>query len=485
MTTTVNQATKLECELDPLYMLRYVYKQQFGSKLLVGRHHHVVSQTLKRVISGEITRLIVNLPPGYTKTEQIVRKFIPYGLALNPRARFLHLSYSDELALLNSADARNILRLPSYRDKWPLQTREDADSKSTWLTTEGGGVRASSTRGQVTGFRAGHMESGFQGAMLIDDPHKPDDVYHKTMREAVVNNYNATLRSRVALETTPVILVMQRLHYHDLSGFLLRGGSGEQWHHLCLPVHIDNSQGYPEEYTHGLPIAHGLEDGWLWPAKHSDAHATALQADRRVYAAQYRQAPIKHDTEGALWTEAMLDAARQAGRSLPSIKRTVIGVDPQGAAPGDQKKKNAKTGIVVCNAHADDRYSVVADLSQNAHPADWATAVIKAAKQYQADAVIAETNQGGAMVEHTLRLMGYTGRVIKVHATKGKYTRAEPVAALYHQGQVAHVGALSALEGRMLEYVPGAEESPDELDAMVWAMHALAPLGASRYGVFT
>ena len=96
------------------------------------------------------------------------------------------------------------------------------------------------------------------------------------------NNYNETIASRLAIETVPIVLIMQRVHYNDLAGYLLRRGSGEVWYHLNLPVIIDNKKKYPEEYTHGKPIDHGLSDGWLWPFKHNDTHLVALKSHKRL-----------------------------------------------------------------------------------------------------------------------------------------------------------------------------------------------------------
>jgi hypothetical protein len=280
--TTVEQrnfARKIECEEDGLYYSRYFFKQRTGGKMIIAPHHLAIQRALDRVINGEITRLVINVPPGYTKTELATINMMGRGLALNKRARFMHLSYSHNLALLNSSTARGMIKSRLYQAMWPMELRDDADSKAMWWNEHGGGVYASSAAGQVTGFRAGHMEPGWQGALIIDDPVKPDDAYSDIVRNGVNNRFNETIKSRLAIETTPMIVIMQRIHYHDLSGYLLRGGSGEKWHHLNLPVIIDNSQSYAAQYpenTHAIPIDHGLPDGWLWPFKHNESHRVSL-----------------------------------------------------------------------------------------------------------------------------------------------------------------------------------------------------------------
>ncbi|HHI2545123.1 DNA-packaging protein [Klebsiella quasipneumoniae subsp. similipneumoniae] len=477
--TTAEQkafARKVECEEDGLYYARYFFKQRTGGKMIVAPHHKVIQKTLDRVIDGEIQRLIINVPPGYTKTELATINMMGRGLALNCRARFMHLSYSHNLALLNSSTARGMIKSQAYQSMWPMALRDDADSKAMWWTEHGGGVYASSAAGQVTGFRAGHMEPGWQGALIIDDPVKPDDAYSEIVRDGVNNRFNETIKSRLAIETTPMIVIMQRIHYHDLSGYLLRGGSGEKWHHLNLPVIIDSSRSYEEIYpenTHAIPIYHGLPDGWLWPFKHNESHRVSLFSHRRTAEAQYMQNPKRFNAEGALWNEEMISAAH-AMRITQELTRTVVAIDPQAT----NSEESDESGIAVASVYGsgDERqYSLDADYSGKYSPNGWATKAIEAYEQHEADAIVIETNQGGDMAEDTLRNAGFGGRIIRVHASKGKYARAEPISALYAQGRVAHRGSLYEVENQFMEYVPStAKKSPDRLDAAVYALTELS-----------
>ncbi|WP_419204196.1 hypothetical protein [Bordetella trematum] len=478
---TADDAVRAEmCKADGLYFARYFFKQRMGAKMIVAPHHKVIQQTLDRVVSGEISRLIINIPPGYTKTELATINMIGRGLALNNRARFMHLSYSHNLALLNSSTARGIVKSQAYQSMWPMALKDDADSKAMWWTEHGGGVYASSAAGQVTGFRAGHMEPGWQGALIIDDPVKPDDAYSDTVRGGINDRFNETIKSRLAIETTPMVVIMQRIHYHDLSGYLLRGGSGEMWHHLNLPVIIDNSEAYPSENTHGIPVEHGLPDGWLWPYKHNESHRAALFSHRRTAEAQYMQRPRRFNAEGALWNEQLV-AAAHALELRQDLLRTVVAIDPQAT----NSEESDETGIVAASVYGSGdtrQFSVDGDYSGKFSPAGWAKKAMGAYEQHQADAIVIETNQGGDMAEETLRNAGFKGRIVRVHASKGKFARAEPISALYEQGRVAHRGALYLLENQLMEYVPAtAKKSPDRLDAMVWALTELS--GAQAMGL--
>ena len=281
---------KKALESSHLLFSRYFFKVRDGMKFIVNQHHDIMCETLDKVFSGEITRLIINIPPRYTKTELAVNFFVARGMAKNPRARFIHVSYSRDLAQVNSVTIKKIQESPEYQKYWPMACRKDSKAKGIWNTDKGGGLLATSSGGGITGFGAGLMEPGFSGAFIIDDPLKPDDAHSEVERSKVNKRATETFASRLAHEKVPIIVIMQRLHEDDYTGFLLKGGTGERWHHLLLPVEINSGRKYPEEYTHGIPVQHSLPDGPLWEYKHgmdkienmrkTDPYTTASQLDQ-------------------------------------------------------------------------------------------------------------------------------------------------------------------------------------------------------------
>lgn len=299
MTTSVEKSKiagrKYVMEQSHLHFARYFFKHREGSKFIVSPHHKIISDAFDKVISGEINRLIVNVPPGYTKTELAVIAFMARGLAVNAKAKFIHTSYSNDLALLNSQVTRDVIESEEYQQHWPMEIRVDTAAKKRWFTKEGGGVYAVSSGGAITGFRAGRMEEGFTGAFVIDDPLKPDDAYSEPARTRINNRFMNTIKSRLAIESVPVIVIMQRLHEDDLCAFLLKGGSGEKWHHLLLPTPIPEGSvksWYPKEYTHGIPIEYKLPVGALWKYKHNDEQLEIMyKADPYTSTSQYGQGP--------------------------------------------------------------------------------------------------------------------------------------------------------------------------------------------------
>jgi len=278
-----------------LEFTKYFFEAKEGQPLIVGPYHEVLCKTLDRVFSGEIKRLIINVPPRYGKTEIAVKNFVARGFAINPGSRFIHSSYSDELALDNSSDIRELIQLEEYQDFWPISHKVDTKAKGLWRTSEGGGLKASAAGKAITGFGAGRMvqegeEWEFNGALIIDDPLKPDDALSDATRKAVNNRWATTFRSRLADDkNTPVIVIMQRLHINDFVGHLL-DESGEKWHVLKLPLLLGEET---EPHPNAIMVEHGLPDGPLWDYKHDlESIETVKKALGPVFDGQYQQEPI-------------------------------------------------------------------------------------------------------------------------------------------------------------------------------------------------
>lgn len=248
---------KYMLEKDGIQFMRYFFALREGTPMIRNWHHYVIEYVLQAVYDCKIKRLIINIAPGYTKTEQAVLNFICRGLALNPKSKYIHTSYSGDLAHENSSKIKETICSQEFQELWPMAIRVDTKGKKRWWNEEGGGMMATASGGQITGFRAGRMSPGFTGAFINDDPVKPDDGFSVVKRSAINNRFNNTMRSRLAIETVPMINIMQRIHEDDLTGYLLKGGSGDKWHHLVIPTHLTTevlNKPYPEDYTHGIRI---------------------------------------------------------------------------------------------------------------------------------------------------------------------------------------------------------------------------------------
>lgn len=182
---------------------------------------------------------------------------------------------------------------------------------------------------------------------------------------------------------------------------------------------------------------------------------------------------VLEEVEGALWTRDTIESARVT--KAPPLVRIVVGVDPA-VTSGESSDE---TGIVVVGMTADGHYYVLDDKTLRATPDAWARAAVLAYQEHKADRIVAETNNGGDMVTLLMRQVDSTVSVKKVTATRGKQLRAEPISSLYEQGRVHHVGYFAELEMQMCEWTPQSNESPDRLDALVWAITELNTGGST------
>lgn len=337
--TNEERVLKKMCEEDFMFFMRYIYKENNNRRFLPAEHLKKIANLVHSIINGEVSRAIINIPPRYGKTETLVKGLMAYGLALNKRSKFIHLSYSDDLALDNSSQTKEYIQSEAFQRFWSMTLKKDAQGKKKWFNEFGGGVYATSTGGQITGFGAGVAGADvFSGAIIIDDPLKPDDAFSEPRRNAVNNRYNNTIRSRTNDLTekgskqfiTPIIVIMQRLHEEDLSGFLLDGGSGEKWHHLCLPALDENNNP-------------------LWESKHSFKQLESIrQADRYTFAGQYMQRPAPE--EGMEWRKEWFNIISK--KDIPRDIRWDMLID--GAYTKDTS--NDPTGIMIYGKSGNDLY---------------------------------------------------------------------------------------------------------------------------------
>lgn len=315
-------------QLDPKELLRLemlsslekytkaMYKAQNKRSFVVNFHHKLIFEALQDVVDGKCKYLMINMPPRYSKTEIVIKQFISWCFALNPVCKFLHLSYSDLLVKDNSATVRSIMMEPLYKTLFPDSALErEKGSSERWKTLAGGEMYAVSTQGQVTGFGAGLVdedyenmsyedltfdkelnemlgligakENIFNGAILIDDPMKPEDGESEVVRERINTRFESTIRNRVNSRNTPIIIIMQRLHENDLCGYLL-DQEPEKWRVLSLPA-------IQEDPVTGEKKA-------LWPMKHTLEELEHLrEINPIIFDTQYMQDP--KPKEGLMYSE--------------------------------------------------------------------------------------------------------------------------------------------------------------------------------------
>jgi predicted phage terminase large subunit-like protein len=286
---------------DLYFYTRWMFYQRRRFFWKRGPHHKTICDALTRVFRGECRRLIINVAPRYSKTELAVSNFVSWTMGQYPDAEFIHTSYGAKLAAKNALATREMLSHPAYQEIFPAAMLDPSSSaRDDWKTTAGGVLYATGSSGPITGFGAGKQRDGFGGAIIIDDPHKPDEAESETVREGVIEWFQNTLESRTNTPDTPIILIMQRLHERDLAGWLLNGGNGETWEHVCIPAR--NEDGTP-----------------LWPEKHTAADLARMEeANPYVFAGQYMQAPAPRD--GGVFKPSRIDIVDALPAGLELIR---------------------------------------------------------------------------------------------------------------------------------------------------------------------
>lgn len=306
------QLERERCEKEHLFFTRRFFLPRMGFKFSVNWHHEYIADKIDQVISGKVKNLVINVPPGSGKTE-LLTNLIARGLARNARSRFLYLSFSQSLVEDVSATARNIVKSVDFQSLWPVKISTSTDAKSSWKTTvdgyDAGHVYSASMGGQVTGRRAGTLANeGFTGAIILDDPLKPEDAFSKSARKKANRKILNTVNSRKAKSDTPIILIMQRLHVEDPTNFVMTGNVPGDWEQISIPALIDDEyiNQLPEHIQAKVPRdverdQHGRQS--YWPLKESLQSLLQLEkggedkdgatVSRYTFASQYMQNPKK------------------------------------------------------------------------------------------------------------------------------------------------------------------------------------------------
>lgn len=239
-------AIKSKSEKSFLNFTRLWFELLQGEKLLVNWHHRYMAEKVDALINGKLTEnsLLVNIPPGGTKTEFFSVHLPAYTNTLTQikrlnRFRNLNLSFSDSLVKGNSRRTRDIINSKEYQELWPCSFGVNQAEEWEIINTKGRVVGTTVSRasgGQITGKRGGYFGEEFSGMICFDDIDKPEDMFSQTKREAMHRRLTNTIRSRRGDKSkehpTPFVSIQQRLHVDDTTGFFLQGRMGvsyEQW----------------------------------------------------------------------------------------------------------------------------------------------------------------------------------------------------------------------------------------------------------------
>ena len=457
------------------FYTRYMFKAIHGRKFVLNDHHKSLFKAAEDILEGKSTRDIFNVAPRYTKTEIMVKMLMSYGLALNPGARFIHLSYSDTLALDNSEEVKDIIQSDVYQRLFPyVQVKKDSKAKNKWYTTAGGGVLARSAAGQVTGFGAGSVDdeddddinyflyqntqdkTKFGGAIIIDDPIKPDDAGSTTIREKVNNKFDTTIRNRVNSRKTPIIIIMQRLHTNDLCGYVTEQ-EPDEWNIHSMPVIRDDGSA-------------------LWPFKHTIEELNKMRKlNEFVFDTQYMQNPKPKD--GLLFAKEELKRYVSTDLKINSVDGKLAFID---VADSGTDNHSVPVGYLVGNKiYIQDVLFTTKGTDENVEM------TAKLLNKHLPEYVRIESNFGGGMYTQLLSAKVNSGiGLLAIRAKSNKHSRITTMAGFikeycYFRSDYDHISYYYRFMKNLNEYLKNGkaehDDAPDSLEGLCAMIKAFYP----------
>jgi predicted phage terminase large subunit-like protein len=254
-TIAIEQEIKSKLLGSLLLFTQTFFKFRTGRDFIVSQpigresHHIQICRDLTKVFKLDINRELINVAPGSGKSE-LLRHFVAWCMARYPDSNFLYISYSHERAESNTAIIKDIINLPHYKKMFGVELHPDFTARDSFKTTKGGSVQAFGSSGSITGADGGLPGlDRFSGAIIMDDMHKPDEVFSDTTRTSVLHNYNNTIIHRARGKNVPFIFIGQRLHEDDLPAHFINKDSFT-WNKLIIKT-VDEAGNiiYPEVYS--------------------------------------------------------------------------------------------------------------------------------------------------------------------------------------------------------------------------------------------
>jgi predicted phage terminase large subunit-like protein len=247
------QQLRIDLLSDFFLFNRFIFKERTGRDFIISRpdsnvsHFIEICRALEDVFFGKITHLLINCPPGWSKSE-LIKNFICWGKAWYPESNELYISFAHELASAHTHTIKQTMMLPIYRKLFGVEINRDSSAKDFFKTSHGGATAAFGSSGPVTGRDAGLPGlDHYSGGVFVDDIHKPDEVHSDVIREKIKRNFIETITPRCRGHNVPIVVIGQRLHQDDLFTYLMNGEDGNKWHQVVIKAMDDvGNARYPE-----------------------------------------------------------------------------------------------------------------------------------------------------------------------------------------------------------------------------------------------
>ena len=436
-------------------------------------HIRVICEHLEKVANGEIKRLLINIPPRHQKSLSVSVAWPAWMWLRNPGHKFLFASYAHELSVRDSVNCRKVIQSPLYQERWGdrFRLRDDQNTKARFDNDHGGRRLATSVGGTLTG------EGG--NIIVIDDPISADDVRSSTGRQRTIDWWREVMATRLNdPDKGAFVIIMQRLHEADLSGYLL-DNEPELWTHLCLPARYEANHPHAwagDPRREGGELDHRSHDGLLWPSQFTEIAQSVLEKSMGAYAVagQQQQRPVPR--EGGMFQRAWFEISD----GVPIHARYLRYWDLAVTAPKGGSDPDWTVGLLM--AEQDGVFWIADVVRFRGSPLDVENGVKHTADvDGRGTPIYIEEEGGGSgkfVIDHYQRqvLPGFAVRGDR--PTAAKEVRASPFSAASESGNVKLVRARWNAE--FLDEVEGAFGNggahDDQIDAAA-AAHALLSQG--------
>lgn len=432
-------------------------------------HLALIDKVFRDIAAGRPRKVLITMPPRHGKSRRAARWAPLWYLSRHPDHRVMIASYSADLADDHGRWIRDAIHAYGPQIGLYLHAGSKAANRFDLADEHGGRLEG----GLVTAGVGGGLTGKGAHLAVVDDPIKDAaDAQSPTMRTRLWDWWTSVLNTRI--EPGGSLLVVQtRWHEADLAGKLLAGEDADDWTVIDLPAICDS-----DDDPLGRPIGAAL-----WPKRYGRAALGKIRraVGERVWWSLFQQKP--RPMEGGVWQWPWITDHRLTPEQFRGVTltRVVVAVDHAG---GDGLA-NDEVGLCAAGRDVDEHLYLLSDSSARMGADTWGLAACRLAIHHQADAIVVEDNFGGDMAEQIVKQAwkdladkGETKGLLRpailpVHAKQGKRLRAEPIAQLYAQGTVHHVGEWERLETQMVTWIPGMD-SPDRMDAAVHALTELA-----------
>lgn len=441
-----------------------------GHREWQARHLDLIDKAFVRIANGERMRVLLNMPPRHGKSVRAARWAPLWYLARHPDHNVMIASYAAKLAEKHGRWIRDSIK--QFGPQLGIELRYGSQAANRFdLANANGGLVTAGVGGSLTGMGA-HVA-------IVDDPLKDAKEADSPVKLASLWDWWQQVINTRMEPNGSIVVIQTRWAENDLAGRILQEGA-EGWTVIDLPALA---------LTDNDPLGRKVGDP-LWPERFHRKHLDRFKKDvgERGWWALYQQQP--RPLEGGVWKWPWITNNRispQAFRGV-DLTRTIVAIDTAGG-----RDDSDEVGLIGAGRDAEGELYVLADRSAKMGAAEWGRAACLLAVDLEADAFVVEANFGGDMASQILRQAwaelqreGLTGgmlmpRIIEVTAKVGKRLRAEPVAQLYENGHVHHVGEFPGLEVQYISWLPGMD-SPDRLDAAVHGLTELANQAAAATG---